>query len=76
MSPADKRLTADVYELEYIETESGDVYASALVAPSGEILAITDDDGNDLLESITIRELERIKDMIHEAREMRRAEAA
>ena len=76
MSPADKLFFATDFDLEYIETESGDVYASALVAPSGEILAITDDDGNDLLESITIRELERIKDMIHEAREMRRAEAA
>lgn len=39
---------ADLIELEYLEDEHGEVFASALVAPSGSILRVIDDDGNEL----------------------------
>jgi hypothetical protein len=38
----------ELLELEYVETEAGDVFASALVDPSGRVVAVIDDDGNDL----------------------------
>ena len=72
MSPADKLFFADVYELEYIETSGGDVYAIALVAPDGEIIEIQDVDSGLALVEWPIAECR----ALWQRREMRRAEAA
>ena len=39
---------AALLEVAFVETPAGDVFASALVSPTGEILRVVDDDGNDL----------------------------
>lgn len=60
-------LLADTYELEYVETEGGDVFASALVAPSGEIVKVVDDDGAEL--RLSRAERARVDEMVRQRRE-------
>lgn len=63
-------------ELEYVETEAGDVYALALVSASGDILSITDvDTGADIQDAIEPAEMLRVWDRIRAAQEDRRAAA-
>ena len=62
---------ADIYELEYVETEAGDVWAFALVGADGEIYSVTDDDGNEL----TAWPIAECREL-WQRRELRRAEAA
>ena len=62
---------ADVYELEYVETEAGDVWAYAIVGADGTIYSVIDDDGHEL----TAWPIEECR-ALWERRELRRAEAA
>lgn len=63
---------AELYELEYVETEAGDVWAIALVGADGTIYSITDDDTGVELTAWPIAECR----ALWQRREMRRAEAA
>lgn len=66
-----EQLTADVIELNYVETEVGDVFAEALVTPAGEVVRVVDlDTGEDV--TLTPAELARVT---AETRKRRECEA-
>ena len=57
---------SNLEEIEYVETPSGDVYAFALVSPTGRVLHVVDDDGNKL--ELSAAEMARVESRVSERR--------